>query len=208
MIRRWIRAVARTWPVRPSPAPPPVGRRCRTLLRLEAVEDRTLASAAAVDPPDLVPAATEAHAADTAPSTKPKPDDQSDAGSTQSDQLVPVTASAADMPVMMTGGGWNTWVGDAPVPSVNRHETVFSAQFNASLGVADESVPSPTPAHGRAQASEPDAPPAAGLDGTAPAGTGVGSAPADSSTATPPARVAPTPPASPSPDASAVSANS
>ena len=58
MIPRWIRALARTWPVRPFPGPAPSRAAPRTFLGLEAVEDRTLASVSAVERPD--PAPTEA----------------------------------------------------------------------------------------------------------------------------------------------------
>jgi RNA polymerase sigma factor (sigma-70 family) len=209
MIRRWIRALERTWPVRPFPAPPPVGRRRRTLLRLEAVEDRTLASVTAVEPPELVPAATEAHADSTTPPTKPKSDDQSDAGSSPSDHQTSVTASAAaDMPVMMAGGGWNTWVGDAPVPSVNRHEVVLSAQFNSALGTADESAASPKPTPARTEAGEHDAPAATGLDAASQPTAGPAQAPTAGATASPSAGVTASPPSSPSPGDSTVTTNS
>lgn len=65
MIRRWLRALTRTGdPGRPHLSPPPSGRRLRTLLRLEAVEDRTLAS---VSPLDLPTPPIEAQATVTGP---------------------------------------------------------------------------------------------------------------------------------------------
>jgi RNA polymerase sigma factor (sigma-70 family) len=209
MIRRWIRALARTWPVRPFPAPPAAGRCPRTLLRLEAVEDRTLASVTAVDQPDPVPTPAEARVGSTTPPTKPKPDDQSDAGPSQSDQQAPITTSAvAHAPVMMADGGWNTWVGDAPVPTVNRHEVVLGAQFKSGLDVADEAAPAPKPTPGRAPAGEHDAPATTGLDAPDQPAAGPAQARAVEAAAGPGAGVPATPPSSPTPDAATVKTNS
>ena len=56
MIRRWYRALAWTFASgQPSQSPAATRRRSRTLLRLEAVEDRTVASAVVVDPPTAIP---------------------------------------------------------------------------------------------------------------------------------------------------------
>src|SRR5215212_7008630 len=89
MIRRWFRALARTGSlVRPSPVSPAAGRRGRTPLRLEAVEDRTLASVVPVEPPKPIPAPEQSQVTSTDESAEP--------------------AAAVDPGVPLPTDGWNT----------------------------------------------------------------------------------------------------
>src|SRR5947209_5854376 len=127
MFRRWIRALARTGvPGRPFPVSPKVGRHPRTLLRLEAVEDRTLASISAVEPPKFPPAAG-AHVGTTSkPATPSSSDDQTPASSDGSDHSTPQQPDApvvAAAPVLMADG-FTLTAADLPAPVARQQATL------------------------------------------------------------------------------------
>src|SRR5690348_7048930 len=123
MLRRWIRALARTGvPGRPFPVPPKTGRPLRTLLRLEAVEDRTLASITAVEPPKFL---TTTHVGTTSKPATPS-DDKTPPASDGSDQSAtpthdgPTSGTADGIPVLMAGGSTLTTTVELPVPAARQ----------------------------------------------------------------------------------------
>src|SRR5687767_15073069 len=113
MIRRWLGALARTGSlVRPTPVSSPAGRRRRTLLRLEAVEDRTLASVTPLEPPEAVPAPDQSQVTSVPESSDPAPVvDQgvplpTDGWNTSSPPTSDADVrTAADVAMQMTFGG-------------------------------------------------------------------------------------------------------
>src|SRR5262249_52562043 len=121
MVRRWFRVLARKYsPGSQFPSPVPPRRRPRTLLRLEAVEDRTVASTVQDEPPTSLPPA---HAAQVAPApvtgtTDDKSSQAGDSGSSaagphQQESLTPV---AGDGALLMADG----------VPTATTASTTFS----------------------------------------------------------------------------------
>lgn len=145
MIRRWFRALTRTgFPSRPYSSPPRSGRRLRTLLRLEPVEDRTLASVSPLDPVEPPTAPGEAQISPAGPDAPP-------------DKGAP---AAADGTVTLPADGFNFgWDGSAAftpeavrsvadaaavVDTVEKSITLVgqqsSARQPASLGEPDQSA--------------------------------------------------------------------
>jgi RNA polymerase sigma factor (sigma-70 family) len=105
MIPSWLRAlVGAGKPGRPSRTPT-VRHRPRTILRLEAVEDRTVASAVAAEPPPaLLHAAVPSSDAPSKPTDQPKPPTDKNADGSTTDQSADgQDTSAADTPVLMVG---------------------------------------------------------------------------------------------------------
>lgn len=156
MFRRWIRALARTGlPGRPFPVPPKTGRHPRTLLRLEAVEDRTLASITAVEPPKFL---TATHVGTTSKPAKPTPsDDKTTTPSDGSDQTASpahdgATFSAADAtPAQMTGGFTLSATADLPAPHVS---STLDSRTAVDSDRTDESTGTSAKAQGDAQSGQ------------------------------------------------------
>src|SRR5262249_43066416 len=150
MVRRWFRVLARKYsPGSQFPSPVTPRRRPRTLLRLEAVEDRTVASPVQDEPPTSLPAA---HQTPITPAPKPvtgtAEDKQgqpannaaSNPGQHQQESLAPV---ASDGPVLMA----------EVVPTVTTATTTFSSPADLHPGLrlqvaadevrSDETEPQP-----------------------------------------------------------------
>lgn len=135
MIRRWFRAVAVTWMSGRPSSTPPSGGRARARLRLEAVEDRTLASAVAVEPPDPL----EGRVAIVDPSATEQSPDRSALPPADLGSDLPPTDAA---PVM----------GDAPVvadqfemtaafPTVLRQQDTFNPRLIGEADASEEPGP-------------------------------------------------------------------
>jgi RNA polymerase sigma factor (sigma-70 family) len=191
MFRRWIRALARTGvPGRPFPVPPKAGRHPRTLLRLEAVEDRTLASITAVEPPKFLSSAG-AHLGKTPKPTTPTPsDDKSQTTADGSDQAAPqdqfgpnLGTAAADTPVLLTGGFTlsSTAVADLPAP-VTRHQETLDVQSAGDSDHPDDSSTPPAKSRSDVQAGQSAVSVATDAGNTSGA-SGPSQTPADHSTA-------------------------
>lgn len=180
MIRRWFRAVTRTGSlVRPTPLSSPAGRRGRTLLRLEAVEDRTLASITPVDPPEPVPAPDQSQITSVPESSDPAPviDQEVPLPTDGWNTSTPPTAdadvrTAADVAMQMTFGGSAT-LNALPAPASAR----FSGPMEKAAVEADPATKTTAPADGGSGTTV-----AAGA--TATAGVAVDEARSSGSTAT------------------------
>ena len=144
MIRRWFRALARTGPlVRPHPLSCPPGRRGRTLLRLEAVEDRTLASVSPAEPPEALPAPDQVQITSVPEAGDPAPVDENgvplptDGWNTSNPPTSDLDVrTAADVQLQMTFGGG---VLDAlPAPAVARFPSGPAAKMAAEAEAVAE----------------------------------------------------------------------
>lgn len=157
MFRRWIRVLVRTGvPGRPYAVPPRTGRPLRTQLRLEAVEDRTLASITAVEPPKFL---TTTHVGTTSRPATPTPtDDKTPSTSDGSDQSAtptndgPTFSAAAGTPASMTGGFTLSAKADLPVPAA-REQATLDVRTAAESDTAGESNTSAKPADTRSDPS-------------------------------------------------------
>jgi RNA polymerase sigma factor (sigma-70 family) len=185
MVRRWFRVLARKYsPDRQFPSPVPPRRRPRTLLRLEAVEDRTVASTVQHEPPTSLPAA---HEAQLAPAPKPvagtTDKDQAQAGDNgastpgphQQESLTPVVG---DGPVLMADGA----------PIATTASTTFSGPSDLHPGLrlqvaADatrsDEVVEPSARPRQSSAADTIAPAETDANGVSPAGSDRGQASAD-----------------------------
>jgi RNA polymerase sigma factor (sigma-70 family) len=119
--------------------PPRTGRPLRTVLRLEAVEDRTLASTTAVEPPKFL---TSTHLGTTSKPATPAPaTDKPQTNSDDSDQTATPTPtfSAADgTPVLLTGGLSLTTAVELPLPTA-REQATLDVRSSAEPDTAGES---------------------------------------------------------------------
>src|SRR5262245_32189854 len=150
MVRSWFRGLARKCsPGSQFPSSVPPRRRPRTLLRLEEVEDRTVASSVQDEPPTSVPPAHEASIAAASPPKTGSPKDEpglvadggaANPGSQQQESLTPVVG---DAPVLMADG----------VPPASTANAAFSDSADLHPGLrlqtaadearSDEIVPRP-----------------------------------------------------------------
>jgi RNA polymerase sigma factor (sigma-70 family) len=184
MVRRWFRVLARKCsPGSQFPSPVPPRRRPRTLLRLEAVEDRTVASTVQDEPPASLPVAHEAQLGPAPePVTGTTGNDQAQGGDHGASipgphQKEPLAPVVGDAPVLMADGVPPATTTSTSFSGPARLYTDLRLQVAADATRSEEIVPRPAVAQ-QGTSAETSAQANADANGVSPVGSDRGQAPA------------------------------